>query len=304
MIFSKRTYKIKEEERTFFDFIPPFSILVGGLVFIIGTLTSIYLYRTPNGGYDFFHQFFSELGVRYDYTAILDGGGTEHRYAPENPEIFNFSLIVTGMLMMPFFLFSYRQMRNENRFSTLMLLISIVSGILAGPFLMGVGMFDLSHVGSNPWDEHGFWVAILYILLTLISITWLFMLLTARNLPYRTETKWIYMDYLFLLVLIVFTVINLVDGLDLYFVKDMPYFNVFPVETYQKLIAYIFFGYFGLVVGVRLSNTKYDNTPVVTKSTSKKTNSVDKSDQWFCTNCGQANSKAAEKCIACKHLLK
>ncbi len=298
MLFSKRQYHLKEEDRTFFDYIPPFSILVGGLIFIIGTLTAIYLYRTPNGGYDFFGQFFSELGIRYDYTAILDDGSTELRYAPDNPEIFNYSLMATGVLMIPFFLFSYRQMRNENLFSNFMLLIATVAGMAAGPFLIGVGMFDLSHVGPNPWDEHGFWVAILYILITIVAVTWMLLIITSRNLPYRTETKWIYMDYIFLMVLVVLTILNIIDGLDLIFVKDIPYVNTFPIETYQKIIAYLFFTYFGLVVGVRLSKTKYDNTPVVKKE--KKTFTKD---TWFCTNCGHANSKTDEKCAACKQLL-
>ena len=286
-----RTYVIKEDERTLADFIPPVSILMGGIIFLLGTFTAIALYKTPNGGYDFFNQFFSELGVRKDYVEILSDGTTERRYAPPYPDLFNFTLVLTGILMIPFFAFSFRQMRNESDFSTGALWLSIVMGILAGPMLIGVGLFDLSYPSTTFWQEHGFWVANLYLLITGISILWFFMLVKARNLPYKT-TKWIWVDYFLLFFLGIFTLVNLIDGLKIYLVKDIPLMNIYPVETYQKLIAYLFFIYFGLVVGVRLTKTKYDNTPVYRE--------VEVPEIWFCTNCGAKNTNLRNVCEACK----
>ena len=286
MIFQKKQYIIKDKKRQFLDFIPPVSILLGGLIFIVGTVLAMVWYQTPKGGYQFFDQFFSELGLRNNYTAILDNGGTEFRYAPQNPELFNISLFAAGTLMMFFFAFSFRQMRNANRPSTFFLLIASLSGIAAGPMLIGVGLFDLGYPGDVFWQEHGFWTGFLYIFITVTSICWFIMLLSSRDLPYR-KTKWILFDYLFLLVLVFLTIINLLDGMDLVFVKDIAYLNTYSVETYQKSIAYLFFLYYGLIVGVRLTKTKYDNTPVI-KGIKVKMKDEDK-DGIFCTGCGELN---------------
>ncbi len=286
-----RTYVIKEDARTLSDFIPPVSILMGGIIFLLGTVMAIILYHTPKGGYDFFNQFFSELGVRKDYLEVFPDGTSEIRYAPPYPDLFNFTLVLTGVLMIPFFAFSFRQMRNESTLSTGALWLAIIMGVLAGPMLIGVGLFDLSYPVTAFWQEHGFWVANLYLLITGISILWFFMLLTARNLPYKT-TRWIWVDYFLLFLLALFTIVNLLDGLKLVLVKNIPGLNVFPVETYQKLIAYLFFGYFGLVVGVRLTKTKYDNTPVYQE--------IEIPEVWFCTNCGAKNVHNVENiCAVC-----
>ena len=256
MIFSKRKYIIKSNNRQFLDFIPPISILLGGFIFIAGTMLAVFLYQTPKGGYEFFNQYFSELGIRGDY--FVDDG---QRYAPDNPEIFNVALFAAGTLMVPFFMFTYRQMRNRNRVSNFFLLIASIGGVIAGPMLIGVGLFDLSFVSDIFWQDHTFWTGWLYILLTVTSICWFFMLLMSKDLPYRT-TKWILVDYLFLLILIVLTIVNITDGINILKVADIPLLNMNSVETYQKLIAYFFFLYYGLIVGVRLTKTKYDNTPI------------------------------------------
>jgi hypothetical membrane protein len=297
MIFSKRTYAIKEEDRQFLDYIPPVSIFLGGIIFLAGTIAAILLYHTPNGGYQFFDQFFSELGVRHDYVAELSDGGTEQRYAPSNPEIFNVTLFAAGFLMIPFFMFTYRQMRNSNRFSNFLLVLATLSGVAAGPMLIGVGIFDLSYPANVFWQEHGFWSASLYLLITITSILWFVMLLTSSNLPYRT-TKWIWLDYLFLLVLTVITVLNFTDGFGVLNISDIPYLQEYPIETYQKLIAYLFFIYYGLVVGTRLTKTKYDNTPVVHGSGSGHQHRKG-SDALFCTNCGTKNTSDRGFCVNC-----
>ncbi|MHA2255862.1 MAG: hypothetical protein ACXAAM_07310, partial [Candidatus Heimdallarchaeaceae archaeon] len=63
-------------------------------VFIIGTTISMLVY--PN--YSFMEQFLSELGTRVSIS--FEGGElTKALY----PEIFNVSLIITGVFLLPFF---------------------------------------------------------------------------------------------------------------------------------------------------------------------------------------------------------
>lgn len=294
MFLSKTEYKLREDDREFADLLPPLSILIAGIIFLVGTTVAILLYKTPNGGYNFFEQYFSELGLRFNYTTT-DG---EFRYATEHPDIFNYTLYASGFLMIWFFLFSYRQMRNARRISRFFLFLSTISGMVAGPFLIGVGVFDLGNPGLNFWEMHGFWTGLLYLLLTTTSIFWYLMLLTSKNLPYRHNTRWIWLDYLFLIALSFFTILNLVDGIGLMKIVDTPYVNIFSVETYQKFIAYVFFMYYGLVVGIRLSKTKYDNTPIKVGKTAHAEKVGDDS-IWYCTNCGEENPNDTKFCIEC-----
>ncbi|MCG3219452.1 MAG: hypothetical protein KAR35_10620 [Candidatus Heimdallarchaeota archaeon] len=292
MFIRKQEHELKEE-RTIMDRIPPLSILVGGIVFLVGTISAILIYETPNGEYDFLKQFFSELGIRKDYLAEFGDGTTEFRYAPENPELFNLSLWLSGLLMAYFFIFSFRQMRNNNRFSNFFLFLSTLTGITAGFMLMGVGLYDLSNESDTIWQTHGFWVIGLYSLLTITSVLWYFMLLSSNNLPYRDKTKWIFLDYLFLIILTILTIVNITDATNLLNVGDIPYMDQYPIETYQKIIAYLFFMYYGLVVGGRLSKTKYDNTPV------KKVEPIKKSDKLVCDKCGIKSPEGSPYCTKC-----
>lgn len=247
-------------KRQFADFIPPVSIFIAGIIFIFGTLYAVYDYETILGGYDFLEQFFSELGVRDDYLKTHNDLTTEQAYAPNNPEIFNFSLILAGFIMIPFFPFTYRQMRNKSRISRLSFLLAITFGAFTGPFLVGVGLVDLSVENTDILSNHHFWAFSLYLLISLASIFWLIGLTFAKGLPYRTS-KLIFLDYILILVLLVNVAVSLLDNLGMMAVDDMPYFSELPVEAYQKFMAYLFFIYYGLIVGTRLSLVKFDNTP-------------------------------------------
>ncbi|MHA1910281.1 MAG: hypothetical protein ACTSYA_01180 [Candidatus Kariarchaeaceae archaeon] len=286
MFIRKQEHELKDE-RTIMDRIPPLSILTGGIIFLVGTISAILIYKTPNGEYDFLNQFFSELGIRKDYLAEFSDGTTEFRFSPDNPEIFNLSLWISGLLMAFFFIFSFRQMRNNDRFSNFLLFLSTLTGITAGLMLMGVGMYDLSNESDILWQTHGFWVIGLYTLLTITSFLWFSMLLTSDNLPYRTKTKWIFLDYSFLIVLTILTIVNITDATNILDVGDIPYMDQYPIETYQKIIAYLFFMYYGLIVGGRLSKTKYDNTP------------VKKPEELFCDKCGAKSPKGSPHCTKC-----
>ncbi len=298
---SNRQFTILDEDRQLADFIPPVSILLAGIIFLVGTILAIITYETPNGKYQFLDQFFSELGVRKTYVETFSDGSTELRYAPPYPDIFNFTLMLTGVLLIPFFSFSFRQMRNASMNSTRLLWVAIVTGILCGPMLFGAGFFDLSFDSQAVWQEHGFWVAFLYIFITVASIAWFFMLMLAKDLPYKTS-KLIWLDYILLFILAVLALINLADGMSLVKVVNIPVVNTLPVEAYQKFIAYIFFIYFGLIVGGRLTLTKYDNTPVVHSPDVGHTHRPGSS-KWYCTNCGQENEEDTEICSKCQQSL-
>ncbi|MCE7734560.1 MAG: hypothetical protein GPJ54_06765 [Candidatus Heimdallarchaeota archaeon] len=253
-------YEWDKNKRQFADFIPPVSGFIAGIIFIFGTLWAVFDYNTVLGGYDFLEQFFSELGVRNDYLKTHNDGTTEQAYAPVNPEIFNLSLIFAGFIMIPFFPFSYRQMRNKSRISRGSFLLAITFGAFAGPFLVGVGLVDLSVENTDILSNHHFWAFSLYLLISLASIFWLIGITFAKDLPYRTS-KLIFLDYLLILALLANVTVSLLDNLEIVAVGDVPYFSEYPVEAYQKFMAYLFFFYYALIVGTRLSLVKYDNTP-------------------------------------------
>lgn len=257
-------YEWDKSKRQFADFIPPVSVFIAGIIFIFGTLWAVLDYNTVLGSYDFLEQFFSELGVRKDYLKTHNDGSTEQAYAPENPEIFNYSLILSGFIMIPFFPFAYRQMRNKSRISRGAFLLSITTGAFTGPFLVGVGLIDLSVENTDILTNHHFWAFSLYLLISLTSIFWIIGITFAKDLPYRSS-KAIFLDYILILVLLVNVAVSLFENLDIMAVSDMPYFNEFPVEAYQKFMAYLFFIYYALIVGTRLSLVKYDNTPSLVK---------------------------------------
>lgn len=243
------------------DFIPPISILIAGLAFLVGTGLAILWYETPNGKYKFFDQFFSELGVRSDY---IRENSTELVFAPQNPELFNLSLIVSGFFVIFFFPFTYRQMRNRRIFSRWMFLISIFFGALTGPLFMLVGFVDLSVVQTSFATDHHFWAGLLYIFISIAGFFWLLGITFSKDLPYHS-TKWIFVDYLLIILLNVSIFISLLDNLGLVPLDNIPFFNAFNIEVYQKFMAFTFFVYYGLIVGIRLLNTKYDNTPGLRK---------------------------------------
>jgi hypothetical protein len=262
MIMGQTQYVWDKSKRQFADFIPPVSIFIAGIVFIFGTLWAVFDYNTVLGDYDFLDQFFSELGTRKDYLKVNNDGTTEQAYAPERPEIFNLSLIIAGFVMIPFFPFTYRQMRNDSKNSRRFFLGSIIVGAFTGPLMVLVGLIDLSVEETNFLTDHHFWAASLYIAISFTSILWLVAITLARDLPYKTS-KAIFLDYILIFFSLVVVAVSLLDNLNLMSVQEIPYFNELPIEAYQKFMAYLFFIYYGLIVGTRLSLVKYDNTPVL-----------------------------------------
>ena len=102
-----------------------------------------------------------------------------------------------------------------------------------------------------------------------------------------------------LIILAFLTIINLADGMDLFYVKDIAFLNIYSVQAYQKIIAFLFFMYYGLIVGVRLTKTKYDNTPVI-KGIKVKVKDEENSEGIFCTGCGELNPVNKQYCKKCE----
>lgn len=252
------TYVIDPSKRSALDYITPISAILTGLVFVIGTAYAIISYQTVEGGYDFFNQFFSDLGVRNDYT--IDN---VTKYAPDNPEIFNFSVILSGVFILPFFGTVYRQMRNVSVISKVFFRLAILLGMISGILMIGVGVFDLSYEEPIWFLDHQLVVAVFLITVSATSVLWLLGVLTSKQLPYK-NSGWLILDVILIVMAIIFVVINLIHHTTSLKVEDMPFFNAYPIEAYQKFLAYTFFLYYSLIVGIRLLLTKYDNTPQVT----------------------------------------
>ncbi len=245
-------------DRQWQDHIPPISIIISSFVFFVGTFMAMYLYDTPNGGYNFADQFFSELGVRSEY---FDPDNSETVYPPKDPEIFNYTLLFSGYTSLAFFPFTWRQMRNDSKFSRFCFGLAIMFGTLAGPVLVGVGLIDLSVVETAKITDHHFWAALLYLFIGLTSLFWLIGLYKADHLPYKKDANWMKLEYFYLAIYIVIVIFNLiVSGFDLD-IEDTGGINILSIEGYQKVMAYMFFFYF-FYVGMKLAREKYDNTPV------------------------------------------
>ncbi len=244
-------------DRQWADHIPPITIIISSFVFFVGTFMAIYLYDTPNGGYNFADQFFSELGVRENYV----NDSLEDVYKPDNPEIFNYTLLFTGYVGLPFFPFTWRQMRNGSGFSKFCFGTAIMFGTLMGPVIVGVGLIDLSVEETARITDHHFWAALLYLFIGLTSLFWLMGLFKADQLPYKKHANWMKVEYLYLgiyIVIVIFSLVVSVFDLD---IDDISGINTLSIEGYQKVMAYMFFFYF-FYVGMKLANEKYDNTPL------------------------------------------
>lgn len=244
-------------DRQWQDHIPPISIIIASFVFFVGTFMAMYLYA-PNGGYNFADQFFSELGVRSDY---VDPDTSETVFAPNDPEIFNYTLLFTGYVSLAFFPFTWRQMRNDSSISKFFFGLAIMFGTLAGPVLVGVGLIDLSVEETARITDHHFWAALLYLFIALTSLFWLLGLFKAEHLPYKKDAWGMKLEYFYLAIYIAIVIFNLVVSIFDLDIDNISGINTLSIEGYQKVMAYMFFLYF-FYVGMKLAREKYDNTPV------------------------------------------
>jgi hypothetical protein len=258
----------KENKRTWEDYIPFLSVMIGAAVFVGGTILAMVVYDSQNGSYDVLDQFFSELGTRYLYQ---DPVGINN-YPADDPRIFNYTLVLSGFLMMPFFPLTWRQMDNLSKSSRWGFRLAVVFGTLSAPALIGVGLIDLSVRHFSLLTNHYTWAFLLYSLITLALITWAFGLLRAdEGLPYKKHSTHIGTEIIIALAIAVLMVASLVYHVVIALenqtlaveqpeVQESSSLDWFPIEVFQKLMAYLFFIYF-FFVGRKLMNPDYDNTP-------------------------------------------
>ena len=204
------------------------------VVYIIGTTAAMLAY--PD--YSFMNQFLSELGVRINYYS---SEGWTMIKAPY-PEIFNVTLILNGILFIPFFFSTFFILKPSTILSKFSQVIVSLSGLVTGGFLICVGIFDAGIF----IDQHVTSALGLYYCLIVTSLLWgIGVLLLNRGNVYKKTKLWI-IDPIASLIGILIGVIN--TGL---FNLDEIFIGKLSMAFYQKMLGYVFILLFGYV-SVRL----------------------------------------------------
>ena len=174
----------------------------------------------------------SSSGQRVTYTRE----GITYYPAPF-PEVFNVTLIITGILWLPFFATAFAMLKDNGK-STFLLALTAITGTLSGPFLIGVGIYD---VGTY-FDNHVFFAKNLYLSIAVTSILWALSIISLNKDSEYKKSKW-QIDIVISLIISALMVIN-------YFGKQPPVYPLskIPIPTYQKTVAYLYIGYFAVVV--------------------------------------------------------
>ena len=158
------------------------------------------------------------------------------------PEIFNVTLILNGVLFLPFFFSTYFILKPKTILSKLSQIIVSLSGLVTGGFLICVGIFDAGMF----IDQHVISALGLYYCLIITSLLWgIGVLLLNRDNSYKKTKLWI-IDPIASLIGILIGVIN--TGL---FNLDEVFVGRLSMAFYQKMLGYVFVLLFGYV-SVRL----------------------------------------------------
>jgi hypothetical membrane protein len=211
-----------------------FSAFIAIAVFLIGTTIAMLVY--PN--YSFMEQFLSELGTRISVTFESGGSLVKAPY----PEIFNVSLIVTGLFLLPFFPFIYVILKPKGLIRKIVQFIVMLSGLTTSLFLIGVGIFDAGmFLGPHIVSALG-----LYYCTIITSLLWgIGILSLEKESPYKKSKLWI-IDPLASLIAMLVGIINTgLFNIHEFFVQTLT------MAFYQKLLGYVFAIVFGFV-SVRL----------------------------------------------------
>jgi len=204
------------------------------VVYVVGTTAAMLAY--PD--YSFMNQFLSELGVRINFYS---SEGWTMIKAPY-PEIFNVTLILNGVLFIPFFSCTYFILKPKRIISKITQIVVSVSGLVTGVFLICTGIFDAGMF----IDPHVTSALGLYYCLIIASLLWgLGVLSLSRENVYKKSKLWI-IDPIASLIGILIGVIN--TGL---FNLDEVFIGKLTMAFYQKMLGYVFIILFGYVT-VRL----------------------------------------------------
>lgn len=96
--------------------------------FTIFTLTSLFLYPTP---YNPLYEWLSNLG--------------NYHLNPVGYIFFNMGCLITGLILIPFFI-NLRRSRPTSKYKMVLVYLVIVLGVIASLSLMGVGLFPETHI--------------------------------------------------------------------------------------------------------------------------------------------------------------
>ncbi len=122
------------------------------IVFTLFTFTSTFLYPTP---YTPLYDWLSNLG--------------NINFNPMGAMFFNWGCIITGVIMIPFFIGLYIW-KPLKKWSKILLVIGIILGIFASISLIGVGVFPETHIKQHVMAAAGVFGS-LFIIIILLSIS-------------------------------------------------------------------------------------------------------------------------------------
>jgi hypothetical membrane protein len=224
-----------------------YSAFVAIAFFLIGTTIAMLVY--PD--YSFMEQFLSELGTRVSVT--FESGGSLVK-AP-HPEVFNVSLIITGLFLLPFFPSIFVLLKPKGKIRKIVQFIVMLSGLTTSLFLIGVGIFDAGMF----LDSHIVSALGLYYCTIITSLMWgIGVLSLEKESPYKQSKIWL-IDPIASLIAMLIGIINTgLFNLNEFFVQTLS------MAFYQKMLGYIFILVFGYVA-VRLlfifRNQSEDKSP-------------------------------------------
>lgn len=208
-------------------------MIAGAITFALGNIIAIILY--PN--YSFSGNSFSDLGIRQD-TFFPETNAFVS--AAPYPEIFNVTLYICGLLIIPFFIAAYSVLKDNNN-NNIFLLISGITGLSIGPLLIGVGVYDM----AKDLDAHGDFATTLMMMIGFTSLFWaLGVVFLGRESEYKQFRTW-YLDPLFAFFIMFVTWVLVWGKPNVILLKNISF------QVYQKMVALSFIPYYS-IVGLRL----------------------------------------------------
>jgi hypothetical membrane protein len=221
-----------------------YSAFVAVIIFLVGTTLAMLFYPE----YDFMNQMLSELGIR---VAVFFPQVGEVNAAPF-PEIFNVTLMLTSICLLPFLPVSYFMLKPKRTIRKTLQIIISLGGVAVATLLFLVGVFD---VGTFSILHIGVALCLYFCFIGIWLLWGIAILALNKDSPYKQSKLWI-VDPIVSFMGIFVGVINAgLFGLYEVFTVFLPY------AFYQKLLVYLFLGFFGYVAirFVLIQKTGMDN---------------------------------------------
>ena len=216
-------------------------------VFIIGTTISMLVY--PN--YSFMEQFLSELGTRVSISFESGGSLTKAPY----PEIFNVSLIITGVFLLPFFPSMFLILKPRGFVRKSIQFLIMLSGLTTCFFIIGVGIFDAGMF----IDPHVVSALGLYYCMIITSLLWgIGVISLEKDSPYKQSKLWLIDPFASLIAMLIGIINTGLFNFHEFFVQTLS------MAFYQKMLGYVFilvFGYVAVRLFFIIRNKNEDKPP-------------------------------------------